>query len=79
MNDKIKHFLVGLGIAALVTLPTGSLALAGVAVLLAAAGKEVWDAFHPETNQMEWLDIAATLAGWVPVALISLAVGLTLT
>jgi len=71
MNDKLKHFLVGLGIAALVTLATGSLALAGAAVLLAAAGKEVWDAYHPEKHRAEWLDIVATLTGWVPVALLT--------
>lgn len=70
MNDKLKHFLAGLAIAAIVTLLTGSLGFAGAAVLLAAAGKEMWDAFHPEHHQMDWWDIAATLAGWVPVALL---------
>lgn len=71
MTDKLKHFLAGLAVAALVTLLTGSLGLAGAAVLLAAAGKEVYDAFHPERHQMDWRDIVATLAGWVPVALIA--------
>ena len=71
MNDKLKHFFVGLVIAALVMLFTNSLALAGVAVAVAAVGKEVWDFYHPEKHNAEWLDILATLAGWVPVALLA--------
>ena len=67
MNDKLKHFIAGLVIAAGVTLLTGSIGLAGAAVLFAAAGKEVYDAFHPDRHQADWWDIVATLAGWVAV------------
>ena len=80
--DKQKHFAVGFGIAAtvmviaLVVAPhvNRPLGLAFAAVLIAAAGKEVWDKFHPENHQAEWWDIVATLAGWVPVALIHQAI-----
>lgn len=72
MNDKLKHFLAGFAIAALVTVIAAPyadrpLGLAAAAVMLAAAGKEVWDAMGHGTP--DWLDIVATLAGWVPVAL----------
>ena len=68
MNDKLKHFIAGLVITAVVTALTGSLGLAGVAVLFAAAGKEAYDAYHPDSHQADWWDIVATLAGWMPVA-----------
>ena len=66
--DKQKHFAVGFALAAVVTLLTGSLGFAVVAVMLVACAKEVWDAHHPP-HTPDWMDIAATLAGWVPVAL----------
>ena len=68
MNDKLKHFIAGLVITAVVTALTGSLGLASVVVLFAAAGKEVYDAYHPDRHQADWWDIVATLAGWMPVA-----------
>jgi hypothetical protein len=74
VNDKLKHFLAGYIIAAVATFLTDSLGLAGVAVLLAAAGKEVYDAFHPDKHQADWWDIVATLAGWALVAVISVVV-----
>lgn len=70
MNDKLQHFIAGFVIAAAVALATGNLGLAAVAVMLAACGKEVYDSFHPKRHTADWWDIAATLAGWVPVALL---------
>jgi hypothetical protein len=69
-NDKLKHFAAGAAIAALVVILTGSLALAGAAVLLAGAGREVYDAYHPDTNTADIWDVVATCAGWIPVALL---------
>ena len=75
MNDKLKHFFVGFGISAIIVLVANSLVLAGMAVLVVAVGKEVWDYYHPEKHQAEWLDIAATMAGWLPVAFLFLTLG----
>lgn len=69
-NDKLKHFAAGAAISALVVILTGSLALAGAAVLLAGAGREVYDAYHPDTNTADIWDVVATCAGWIPVALL---------
>lgn len=68
-NDKLLHFAAGLVIAALIVIVTGSLILAGVAVLLAGVAREVYDAFHPDTNTVDIWDVVATCAGWLPVAL----------
>ena len=68
--DKLLHFAVGAVIAALVVIVTGSLASAGAAVLLAGAGRELYDAYHPDTNTADIWDVVATCAGWIPVALI---------
>jgi len=68
--DKLLHFAVGTAITALVVSVTGSLALAGVAVLLAGAGREVYDAYHPDTHTADIWDVVATCAGWIPVALV---------
>ncbi|MBK5204437.1 MAG: hypothetical protein JJD98_03205 [Polaromonas sp.] len=68
--DKLLHFAVGALITALVVIVTGSLALAGAAVLLAGAGRELYDAYHPDTNTADIWDIVATCAGWIPVALV---------
>ncbi len=68
--DKLLHFGVGAAITALVVTVTGSLALAGAAVLLAGAGREVYDAYHPDTNTVDIWDVVATCAGWIPVALV---------
>ena len=67
--DKLLHFAAGALIATLVVIVTGSLALAGAAVLLAGAGREVYDACHPDTNTADIWDVLATCAGWIPVAL----------
>lgn len=67
--DKLQHFGAGLVIAALVVIVTGSLILAGAAVLLAGVAREVYDAFHPDTNTVDIWDVVATCAGWLPVAL----------
>jgi hypothetical protein len=68
--DKLLHFAVGAAITALVVIVTGSLALAGVAVLLAGSGREVYDAYHPDTHTADIWDVVATCAGWIPVALV---------
>lgn len=70
LYDKVLHFAVGTAITALVVIVTGSLALAGVVVLLAGAGRELYDAYHPETNTADIWDVVATCAGWIPVALV---------
>ncbi|WP_157979432.1 hypothetical protein [Rhodoferax ferrireducens] len=67
--DKLLHLTVGMVIAALVVILTGSLVLAGAAVLLAGAGRELYDAYHPDTNTVDIWDVVATCAGWIPVAL----------
>jgi len=61
---------VGAAIAGLIVIVTGSLALAGTAVLLVGTGREVYDACHPNTNTADIWDIVATCAGWIPVALV---------
>ena len=68
-HDKLLHFAVGLVIAVLVVIVTHSLILAGALVLLAGVGREVYDAFHPDTNTADFWDIVATCAGWLAVAL----------
>ena len=68
--DKLLHFAVGAAITVLFVIVTNSLALAGAAVLLAAAGREVYDAYHPDTNTADIWDVVATCAGWIPVALV---------
>ncbi|MEO8119469.1 MAG: hypothetical protein ABI606_09130 [Rhodoferax sp.] len=68
-RDKLLHFAVGLVISVLVVVITGSLVWAGAAVLLAGVGREVYDAYHPDTNTVDIWDIVATCAGWLPVAL----------
>ena len=68
--DKLQHFAAGAAIATLVVIVTGSLALAGLAVLLVGAGREVYDAYHPDTNTADIWDVVATCAGWIPVALV---------
>jgi hypothetical protein len=68
--DKLQHFAAGLVIASLLVIVTGSLILAGVAVLLAGVAREVHDAFHPDTNTVDIWDVVATCAGWLPVALV---------
>nr|WP_304750312.1 hypothetical protein [Rhodoferax sp.] len=69
-SDKLLHFSVGATITVLVVIATGSLALAGAAVLLVGAGREVYDAYHPDTNTADIWDMVATCAGWIPVALV---------
>jgi hypothetical protein len=44
--------------------------LAGAAVLLVGAGREVYDAYHPDTNTVDIWDVVATCLGWIPVALV---------
>ena len=68
--DKLLHFAVGAAITVLVVIVTGSLALAGAAVLLVGAGREVYDAYHPDTHTADIWDVVATCAGWIPVALV---------
>lgn len=68
--DKLQHFAVGAAVTTLVVGVTGSLALAGAAVLLAGVGREVYDACHPDTNTADIWDVVATCAGWIPVALV---------
>ncbi len=68
--DKLQHFAVGAAVTTLVASLTGSLALAGAAVLLAGVGREVYDACHPDTNTADIWDVVATCAGWIPVALV---------
>jgi hypothetical protein len=68
--DKLLHFAAGSTIATLVVIVTGSLALAGAAVLLAGAVRELYDAYHPDTNTADIWDVVATCAGWIPVALV---------
>jgi hypothetical protein len=68
-QDKLLHFAAGALIAILVVIVTGSLVWAGAAVLLAGVGREVYDAYHPDTNTADIWDIVATCAGWLPVAL----------
>jgi len=70
--DKLLHFAAGALITTLVIIVTGSLALAGVAVLLAGVLREVYDAYHPDTNTVDIWDIVATCAGWIPVSLVVL-------
>lgn len=72
--DKLQHFAAGAVIAAVVVTVTGSLAWAGAAVLLAGAGRELYDACHPDTNTADIWDLAATCAGWLPVALMVLVI-----
>ena len=67
--DKLQHFAAGAAIATLVVIVTGSLALAGAAVLLAGAGRELYDTCHQDTNTADIWDVVATCAGWIPVAL----------
>lgn len=67
--DKLLHFAAGAAITGLVVIVTGSLALAGAAVLAAGAGREIYDACHPDTNTADIWDVVATCAGWIPVAL----------
>ncbi|WP_210546004.1 hypothetical protein [Rhodoferax sp. PAMC 29310] len=69
-HDKVQHFAAGAAIASLVVTVTGSLTLSGAAVLLVGAGREVYDACHPETNTADIWDVVATCAGWIPVALV---------
>jgi hypothetical protein len=71
-RDKVLHFAVGAAISTLAVIFTGSLTLAGVAVLLAGIGREVYDAYHPATNTVDLWDVVATCAGWIPVALTGL-------
>ena len=68
--DKMLHFAVGSAITLLIVMTTGSLALAGAAVLLVGAGREVYDAYHPDTNTVDIWDVVATCLGWIPVALV---------
>jgi hypothetical protein len=68
--DKVQHFAAGAAITSLVVTVTGSLALAGAAVLLVGVGREVYDACHPDTNTADIWDVVATCAGWTPVALV---------
>jgi hypothetical protein len=68
--DKLLHFAVGATITVLVVMVTGSLVLAGATVLLVGAGREVYDACHPDTNTADIWDMVATCAGWTPVALV---------
>lgn len=69
--DKLLHFAAGALITTLVVVVTGSLALAGAAALLAGAGRELYDAYHPGTNTADIWDVVATCAGWIPVALVA--------
>lgn len=64
--DKLAHFHAGIAVAAL-AFPFGTMAMLG-AVLVAAVGKEVWDAQGNGTPDA-WDAIAtmlggATLFGW---------------
>lgn len=68
-DDKLLRFAASLVIAALVVIVTDSLILAGIAVLVAGVAREVYDAFHPDTNTVDLWDVVATSAGWLPVAL----------
>jgi hypothetical protein len=68
--DKVQHFVTGAAISSLVVTVTDSLALAGAAVLLVGAGRDVYDACHPNANTAVVWDVVATCAGWIPVALV---------
>lgn len=68
--DKLVHFSVGAAISTMVVTVTGSLAWAGAAVLLSGAVRELYDAYHPDTNTADIWDVVATCAGWIPVALV---------
>lgn len=61
MNDKLAHFLAGIAIAALL-LPFG-FAAAFVGSLVAAVGKELWDAQGHGTPEKN--DAIATVLGGV--------------
>lgn len=71
--DKQEHFAAGYAIAAVAeqsidrSLPQASPALRRVTVLLpvvlAAVGKEIYDAQHPDRHQVEEADAAATIFG----------------
>ena len=73
MNDKLKHFLVGLAIS-LMCWPLG-LGVALIVTLAVGVGKEVYDWHYPEQYTADWVDAAATLAGWLPVAVIGGMIG----
>jgi hypothetical protein len=66
--DKRAHFLGGWAIAATAYSLTGALIDAFALVLIAGVAKEIYDYLFDGTP--EWQDIAATCAGWVPLALL---------
>lgn len=73
--DKRAHFLGGWAIAATSYTLTGSLLDAFAFVFMAGVAKELYDYVFKGTP--EWQDIAATCAGWVPLAAIVSVHGLS--
>jgi hypothetical protein len=69
-RDKFGHAAAGAVIACLACLLTRSTSFAALAVLMAAVGKEAWDAMGHGTPD-PW-DVLATMAGGAPVILIAL-------
>lgn len=69
--DKITHIVTGAAIVALIW-PVHPLSSV-TACLLAAVGKEVYDAFHRDTHTPDGLDALATVVGGAGAALWLLA------
>lgn len=65
--DKQAHFFAG-GFVFAITAPHIGLALATVAVLVAAFGKEIYDYMHQDCHTPDIWDAVATIAGGLVVA-----------
>lgn len=59
-GSKLQHFVAGMGIS-LTFLVFGSPILGLYVNALAAAGKEVYDYFHPETHTCDVMDMLMTI------------------
>lgn len=67
--DKVRHFAGGALIASACIVLVLPLWLAAAAVLIAAFGKEAYDAAHPENHTPDLFDALATLLGGATVLL----------
>ncbi len=62
-TDKLLHFLIGAVIGFVVTASFGSIA-AIIAITIAAAGKELYDKYHPD-HTVDLYDAVATVTGGI--------------
>ena len=59
--DKLLHFIAGYSIYLTFSFGIGNYAL--IPVVVAGVGKEIYDAWHPESHTTEVADAVATVAG----------------